>query len=61
MSKRRAAGFEKCEIKNVTSHRNVQELDPYDEGNSDNLRRMSAVIMITNDVCAQNHNNNVML
>ena len=39
VSKLRAAGFEKCEIKNVTGHRNVQGLDPYDEGNPDNLQQ----------------------
>ena len=44
VSKLRAAGFEKCEIKNVTGHKNVEGLDPYDEGNSDNLQKMSAVI-----------------
>ena len=37
VSKLRAVGFEKCEIKNVTGHRNVQALDPYDQRNSDNL------------------------
>ena len=38
VSKLRAAGFEKCELKNVTSHRKVQGLDPYNEGNSANLQ-----------------------
>ena len=52
--KLRAAGFEKCEIKNVTGHRNVQGLDPHDEGNSDNLQQMSAAI--TNDACIQYKN-----
>ena len=47
----RAAGFEKCEIKNVTGHRNVRG---YDEGNSDHLQQMSAPI--TNDAYIQNKN-----
>ena len=46
--------FEKCEIKNVTDHRNVQGLDPQDEGNSDNLQQMSAAT--TNDARIQNKN-----
>ena len=44
----------KCEINNVTGHCNVQGLDPYDEGNLDNLQQMSAAI--TNDACIQNKN-----
>ena len=54
VSKLRAAGFEKCEIKNVSGHRNVQGLDPKDERNTDNLQQMSAAI--TNDACIQNKN-----
>lgn len=57
VSKLRAAGFAKCEIKNITGHRNVEGLDPYDEGNSDQLQHMSSVI--SNDIVrVQNNNNN---
>ena len=54
VSKLRTAGFEKCEIKNLTGHKNVQGLDAYDEDNSDNLQQMSAVI--ANVACVQNQN-----
>ena len=42
--KLRSAGFEKCEIKNVTGHANVQGLDAYDSGNEEDLHSMSSVI-----------------
>ena len=48
VKKLRAAGFAKCEIINITGHRHEAGLDPYDEGNSDELQSMSAAL--ANDV-----------
>ena len=42
--KLKCAGFQKVDTKNIIGHANEQGLDPYDEGNDDQLKAMSTVL-----------------
>ena len=42
--KMKSAGFQKCEIKNITGHANEKGLDPYDSGNENEMFKMSSAI-----------------
>lgn len=42
--KMKSAGFQKCEIKNITGHANEKGLDPYDSGNEEEMFKISSAI-----------------